>query len=407
MKSNILVLLLLLTLSGCSKEDEKPEVIKSEAKEITTFEIEGVTTEIDGDIIKIYAPASLDFYYWKPTINISEKASISPVINVKVDFTNPILFRVYAEDGSFKLYTTELILLEGLQEIVLKLGSKDGKQIAVDRYLGKINELNNKIQIDYSGDAVERWESWELFPFLAIETTNDLETEPANNHFIDLSIKDHQLAIPGLDKIYELSIQSSDNFIKGINLPIRREFISSNFARDAFPEYIVGLEEDDILFYTLKNQDLTNITPDYFKISDYASITPDSSLPQDFSEDVVYTVTSETGVSKTRKVRVVEKNILMSNATNGAFSLSYTTNFFRYYIATSPIVDVELVNVETGEILGSEIWQNYETEDGRFYLQMVADEMPESKTSFFYRVTLEEGITVDTHGGVVFDPEGN
>ena len=171
-------------------------------------------------------------------------------------------------------------------------------------------------------------------------------------------------------------------------------FYRSNFARDAFPEYIVGLEEDDILFYTLKNQDLTNITPDYFKISDYASITPDSSLPQDFSEDVVYTVTSETGVSQTRKVRVVEKNILMSNATNGAFSLSYTTNFFRYYIATSPIVDVELVNVETGEILGSEIWQNYETEDGRFYLQMVADEMPESKTSFFYRVTLEEGITV-------------
>ncbi|HDZ06098.1 hypothetical protein LCGC14_0129340 [marine sediment metagenome] len=407
MKFNILVLLFLLTLSSCSKDEEKPEVIKSEAKEITSFEIQGVTTEIEGDIIKIYAPASLDFYSWKPTINISEKASISPEINVKVDFANPILFRVYAEDGSFKLYTTELILLEGLQEIILKLRTKDDEQTAVDRYLGKIDELNNKIQIDYSGDTVERWESWDLLPYLAIETTNDLETLPANNHFIDLSIKDHQLTIPGLDKIYELSIQSSDNFIKGINLPLRKEFISTNFAKNAFPEFIIGLEEDDILFYTLKNQDLTNITPDYLRISDYASITPDPSLPQDFSEDVVYTLTSESGISKTRKVRVVEKNILISNATNGAFSLSYNTNFFRYYIATSPIVDVELVNVETGEILGSEIGQNYETEDGRFYLQMNADEMPESKTSFFYRVTLEEGVTIDTHGGVIFDPDGN
>jgi len=88
------------------------------------------------------------------------------------------------------------------------------------------------------------------------------------------------------------------------------------------------------------------VIPDNLLKNNYITISPYPSLPQDFSEDETYTVTSETGVSKSRKVRVFEKNILLTNATNGVFSLSYVTNFFRCYKVTRKVVYPKVNNLE-------------------------------------------------------------
>ena len=48
--------------------------------------------------------------------------------------------------------------------------------------------------------------------------------------------------------MYDLSMQGSDNFIKGINLPLIKKDISTNFDEIAFPEFKEELKDDDILF---------------------------------------------------------------------------------------------------------------------------------------------------------------
>jgi len=404
MKYNLL-LLFILVLSSCSNDDPEPVATKSSAKEITEFIIEDVETEIEGNTITIYAPASLSSYRFIPQIKRSANSSISPQINLAVDFTNSVDFVVTAQDGTTNTYSTKLVILEGLEEVVLTLKSIDS--YLIDKYRGEIDELNHKIQINYSGKVLNSARSFDFHPFLEIKTSGDWETFPSENDTIDPADKNLKFTIPDLNKSYDLSIQNQDNFFKLVNLPLFKKWGFGQKAGNAFDEFRSGLDDNDYIFHTLKNQDLTNIKPDTIIISDYATIIPDQSIAHDFSQDVSYTITSETGVESVRKVRVIEKHVIFPNDTNNSGTVSNDANWFTRYVATSKIVEITLVNRETNETLACQILQNYETDEGDNYLILEVMQMPTSRTSYFYRCMLEEGITVDSYGGITLDPNGN
>ncbi|WP_298505074.1 hypothetical protein [uncultured Maribacter sp.] len=398
------LLFFIFFICSCSNDDSEPVAIKSDSKEIIDFFIDGIDTEIDGNIIKIYVPASRELNRFLPQIKSSEKSEVFPKLNIPIDFTNPVNFVVKAEDASINNYTTELITLNGLESITMILKSDDGNT-GVDKFHGEIDELEEKIYIYYSSKSVNGFKRFDYFPYLDIKMTNNEETIPTLNDIIDISNKNQKLYIPSLNKSYDLIIKNEDNLIERIYLPLTTYGSFSQLASSAYDEFRVGLDDNDYIFHTLKNQDLTNLKPDSILISDYATITPDLSTPQDFSKDVTYTITSETGVEKTRKIRVIEKNIIFPNDTSNAGSVSNNTTWFDRYIATSKVIAITLVNRETNETLACQIIENYETTDGDTYLILEIDEMPLTRSSYYYRCTLEEGITVDSYGGIGLDPD--
>jgi hypothetical protein len=111
LSSSVLVIFvgLWLTLS-CIQEDHFG---RSSEKRILEFSLEGQVgnSSIDEEskLVKITVGANEDLTRLKPTnIKLSTFAKISPEINVIIDFTEPTLYTVTAEDGSSISYTVRV-----------------------------------------------------------------------------------------------------------------------------------------------------------------------------------------------------------------------------------------------------------------------------------------------------------
>ncbi|MCQ2200569.1 MAG: DUF5018 domain-containing protein [Bacteroidales bacterium] len=96
-----------LCFSSCG-EDEKDEPKLSDAKQLTTFNfaipaVSGVVNEQTKQI-NVEVPAGTDVKTLVPTIVVSDKATVTPASGAQVDFTNPVVYTVKAEDGSTAAY---------------------------------------------------------------------------------------------------------------------------------------------------------------------------------------------------------------------------------------------------------------------------------------------------------------
>lgn len=108
-------------------------------------------------------------------------------------------------------------------------------------------------------------------------------------------------------------------YVEFLNGEFREDVkLFGNFEKQPFKtntaqinEFSVGdakgsIEENEILVRLGDEADLTKVTPD-IKISDGAAVVPDSGREQDFTDPVIYTVTSKNGkVSRSYKVTVVK-----------------------------------------------------------------------------------------------------
>ncbi len=95
-------------------DDDTPIVTPSDDNYITNFILEGVTGEIDEDedTITINFPADTDVTSLTPDIYLSAKASVTPASGYNRDFSDPITYKVTAEDGSVRIYIIETVIAE-------------------------------------------------------------------------------------------------------------------------------------------------------------------------------------------------------------------------------------------------------------------------------------------------------
>ena len=102
---------------ACSDDDstnEEPVVDLSDAKEITSFIFdngnEQFTTTVNEDDKTITAtlPTSEDVSSLVATYELSKGATINPDPKTTIDYTNPVIFTVTAEDGSTVNYTATI-----------------------------------------------------------------------------------------------------------------------------------------------------------------------------------------------------------------------------------------------------------------------------------------------------------
>ena len=95
---------------------------KSSEKSITSFSFEGIDLKgnelIDnnGHTITAMVPNGTNLTSLTPIISVADSAKISPDSGVVQNFTNPILYTVTAQDGSFQNYTVTVKKLTGSED---------------------------------------------------------------------------------------------------------------------------------------------------------------------------------------------------------------------------------------------------------------------------------------------------
>lgn len=113
MKNLLSILVVSLTVFGCSKSESPetnvlPSPNLSNAKEISSFKItidnEIHSATIINDSVFYKFPSNTDLTSLKPTITVSEKATLVPPSGQVMDFTNPVKYTLTAEDKSRKEY---------------------------------------------------------------------------------------------------------------------------------------------------------------------------------------------------------------------------------------------------------------------------------------------------------------
>lgn len=104
LKSLGLVFAAIVLFASCTKESTEKQIISFQ------FAQPGVIATINQEAKTIEAtvPYGTDVTILVPVITISDKATVSPASGTIVDFTNPVVFTVTAEDGSEAKYTATI-----------------------------------------------------------------------------------------------------------------------------------------------------------------------------------------------------------------------------------------------------------------------------------------------------------
>jgi hypothetical protein len=116
--STMILFTILLSWSCGSDEPEPP--VKSAAKNISSFNFSGLNPEVVGTIsesdkkVTLNVPFEADVTALIPSIQISEKATISPASGTAQNFTNPVTYTVTAEDGSTQAYMVTVTISDPL-----------------------------------------------------------------------------------------------------------------------------------------------------------------------------------------------------------------------------------------------------------------------------------------------------
>ncbi len=118
------IILGIVALASCDKKDDDPDITKSTDKQIIGFRFDAftpaVTATIDQNMHTITAvlPEGTNLTNLVPTVACSDKATVSPIPGTAVDFTNPVVYTVTAEDLTVNTYIVTITTLGSQVEVL-------------------------------------------------------------------------------------------------------------------------------------------------------------------------------------------------------------------------------------------------------------------------------------------------
>ena len=278
----------------------------SSEKELFEFSVEGFSTKIKEG--KVYISAySWQSPYGLPAITVSEKATVSPnpTVSTNLSWINKIT--VTAEDGSTNEYPVVWSQADGISEIKVDFSYNGSSRM---RYFGVFDENAKTITIDY-----ERERNSTYTGALVIATRGEgTTTNPGSGVPLDEIPESISVTTKDGTVNYALRVRNINTYIHKIELPVIEGV--GRWASNVYPKYREGLEDTDICIFVLENENLKNITPSSFTLSHGAVSSPLLTTPQDFSKDIVYTITSQSEAVRKVTVRTVPIKIFFTNEFN-------------------------------------------------------------------------------------------
>jgi hypothetical protein len=336
----ILIILFSLLLINCSKDDEPK--LSSENK-IISFKITGNGEEFNGVINQssktiIVTSNDLDLSNSiRPMIEISNNASISPSASTPQNFSQNVQYTVTAENGNEAIYT---VMVNSSDNKITSFNIKPNETT----FAGVINESNNTITIETIG--------------LELNSSLIPEIEFSQNATISPSASSEQDFSQNIEYIVTAQNGEQSTYIVITNntpLSDEKKILSFQFNIDS--EIFDGIIDHSALTIdidTYKNP--TNISPT-ISISDGATISPDSSEPQNFTNDIQYTVTA---ANQSSNIYTVKTKWISFNTINSANNTSDIAT--KYYSNATPYVRTSNVDLSlpNSKIILENTINNYE-----------------------------------------------
>jgi len=250
---------------------------------ITKFVINGLDSEINetNNTITITVPYGTDVTKLKPSVQLSDKASITPSPDKETDFSSPVKYIITAEDGSAREYT-----------VSVKVGESDEKKITsftINEIAGTIDDTNKKVSIvlPHGTDVTK------LSP--VITTSSNSTVSPESGKELDFTnpVEYTVTAQDGTTQKYTVEITFGQSSAKAITA------FSINDIKGSIDE-----ENKKVTISIPFGYDLTKLTPTV-EVSENASLSPTSGTQVDLSNPVEYTVTAEDGTTTKYTVNVI------------------------------------------------------------------------------------------------------
>lgn len=250
----------------------------SDAREITSFTVLGIEGTIIGTAITLTVPFGTNRNGLAPVIS-HNGVSLSPASGTPRDFRSPVMYTVTAIDGSMRTYTVTItealnsarnitsFTLAGVAGMIVD-GGEDTGTISVTVPFGTtLTGLTPTIV--HQGDSIEP-------PGPQNFTTPVEYTVTADN---------------GEEKVYTVTVTVAP--------------ASSARSITAFSiNGVAGVIDGTSITVTLPSgADITSLTPT-IAVSEFATVSPMTGAPQDFSNPLVYTVTAQNEMTRDYTVSV-------------------------------------------------------------------------------------------------------
>ncbi|MFZ6012908.1 MAG: DUF5018 domain-containing protein, partial [Bacteroidota bacterium] len=265
---------------------------QSVAKAITSFQVGDYSVVIGSDEITIAIPALTDVTQLSPVIVVSDKATVSPASGTPQNFTNTVQYTVTAEDNSIQVYKVRIQWVYGITGLTLKSGNVS--------FPVTLDHENFLALSDVSFFTIRTREvTGTPLTFTAALQTGFLLTPP-DGDIIDLNNTGslYAKAPNNVVQTYTWKIRNKDAHFTGFAL---HTGVYGFQAHQAYPEEAVGLNDADIVVRILTSENYVNVVPAVIQYAERATLVPSASTALDFTNDVTYQVTSETGVTKSFK----------------------------------------------------------------------------------------------------------
>jgi hypothetical protein len=395
-------LLISILFISCSKEEEIKPTLSSE-KSILSFIIPNIETSINqvDNKITVFVPASTTSLDFNVTITLSNGSRLNNYpINGSINFNTPVEFIVTAQDGSNKKYTTEIVRQEGIKFFKVKVRSP-----FFDDRFGVVNTQNKTITVDIPKDFIAGFT--QSIKTVEFETTSGYTTNIASGSLVDINNPQDLILTKndGTIETYDVKIRNYENNLSWFVFP-STSFTTSEIALFAntasyYPSSLTaGLQPSDLIIRTLITEDVSNVIPKVIRASINSTVSPNPTAPQNFNQDVVYTITSEAGFARSIKVRVLKENIIISGDLIQSNAVTDGGSFF-YYVGISKITGIKFIKENTLEEFTSPIFQNYIHNNtinntDEYYLNFGVPVNTPSGT-YNMKVTLENGETLTTY----------
>lgn len=310
---------------------------QSVAKTINSFQVGDYSVVVGSDEITIAVSALTDVTQLVPAIAVSDKATVSPASGTPQNFTNTVQYTVTAEDNSTQVYKARIQWVYGIADLTLKIGNFSFPvTIAQEKFLANSDVSFSTIRTgQFIGNPLT---------FTATLQAGFVLT-PLSGGIIDL------------DNTGNLYAKAPNNVVQSYTWKIRNNDASLTIfrlhtdrfgfqAHQAHADEAMGLIDTDIVVRILTSENYVNVVPAVISYSERATLVPAATTVTDFTNDVVYQVTSETGVTNSFKVRVLRKKILFTNDYKSVIT-SIPANgdsFWTVYSAVSDVIGAKLVH---------------------------------------------------------------
>lgn len=335
------------------KHDE--QINFSSDKQLLTFKIDTILGQIDetNHTVTIIVPGKTDLTHVKPVIATSPKSTVSPASLAEVDLTNPVIYTITAEDLSQQTYKVIAKKAVNLQNRILSFSIKKG----TETFNGIIDDsaLTVKIGVPFTNGG--------QINIKKIATTVTIPTgatiTPAINAEVDFSSPVvYKVTAPnGEIKEYTVSVLNNESKLFSFGVPLKgtedqfmRPTLTTHSGQEygLYPEEVTGLNLPYGIFHVLETENFSALTLETPTLSPGATISPAANAPQNFTNDVVYTVTSQFGTSTNYTIRAVKKKIIFSYELHPTSIMVDTDNGnILHYLSAQDIKEAWLVAPST------------------------------------------------------------